>query len=94
MVKVLRIYYFKKLKKLQQLYIENSHIENMVELVQLIKEKKTCVDNEIDLWKKIEYGMEGIYINSNRYSKDGMELLAPGLYISEIIVNQNSLEDE
>lgn len=89
---VKNLIFLEKLFKLKQLYIENSHIENMVELVQLINEKKKCVDNAVDLWRKIEYGMEGICINSDRYSSnDGTELSAPGLFVSEIIVNQKHL---
>jgi hypothetical protein len=88
---ITNLLFLENLYKLQQLYIADSHIQNMEELVQLMKNKKACVDNEVDLWKKIDYGMEGIYISSDRYSKDGTELLAPGLYVSEIIVNRKHL---
>lgn len=38
------------------------------------------------MWKRIELGMEGIYIESDSDSFDGKELLAK-VHISEIIIN-------
>ena len=84
--RIVDLQFIEKLLKLQQLYIQDSHVENLEGLVHLIDEKKKYYDQEDEFWEKIEYGMEGICIMSDGTSNSRKELLAPGLFITEIIV--------
>ena len=83
--KISNIDFIKALTNLQQLYIAKSHIDSLDGLVKLIEEKRRRIDTENDIWKRIELGMEGIFIESDCYSLDGKELLE--IYIPEVIIN-------
>lgn len=78
--------FVEKLVALQQLYIAKAHIDFLEPLVELLKKKKEMFDAEGDYMKKLDYVMEGIYIESDRGDLDKEILTAPRLYIGEMII--------
>jgi len=82
--------FIKKLNCLTQLYIADSHIEDLNPLVELIKERKRLFDLEEDMHKRLFMLIEGICINSDK-KLDGKLLTEQHIYISEIIINQSRI---
>lgn len=80
----------RKLLSLRQLYIRNSHILSLEGLVNLFKKKKKAFDEEKDPVKRLFGGIDGICIESD-CNLDGKSLLKPGLYISELIINNRHI---
>lgn len=80
----------RKLLSLRQLYIRNSHILSLEGLVNMLKDKKKVFDEEKDPVKRLFGGIDGICIESD-CNLDGKSLLKPGLYISELIINNRHI---
>lgn len=82
--------FIKKLDCLTQLYIADSHIEDLNPLIELIKERMRLFDLEEDMHKRLFMQIEGICINSDK-KLDGKPLTEQHIYISEIIINQSRI---
>lgn len=80
------ISFLKNLSCLSHLYIADSHIESLDTLKELIIEQKKQFDAEKDMHKKLFMTIDAICVNSSN-ELDGKELLEPGAYITEVIVN-------
>lgn len=76
------------LLKLRQLYIVGSHIKSIDSLVKLVEKKKIIFTEETDTMKRFLYQVEGICIETDCQYLNGKDLLIPGLYVSEVIINK------
>ncbi|MBP3854417.1 MAG: hypothetical protein IK990_02235 [Ruminiclostridium sp.] len=82
--------FIKKLNRLSQLYIADSHIETLNPVIELIKERKRLYDMEKDITKRLFMMIEGICINSDK-NLDRKLLKKQNFYISEIIINKSRI---
>lgn len=83
------ISFLKNLSSLSHLYIADSHIESLNALKELITDQKRQFDAEKDFHKKLFMVIDAVCVNSS-YELDGNELLEPGAYITEVIVNHKN----
>ena len=56
--------FIETLYKVRQLYIGKSKVSSLEPLDRLVKEKGRLIQETEDLWTRISYGMEGVYIDS------------------------------
>lgn len=86
------ISFVKGLTKLTHLYIADSHVESLEPLKELITEQKQLLDKETDLKKRLlNMPIKAICIESD-VELDGNQLLEPGTYISELIINHRRIK--
>ena len=83
--------FVKGLINLLHLYIEDSCVESLDALKELIAEKKRLFDEETNMYKRLSMGMDAICINS-KYNLDDQELWEPGAFISELIINRKRVK--
>ncbi len=80
--------FIENLVYLQQICICNSHVESLQPIANLIKNKKEKHANSKDFKTKLECDIEGIYIETDRYSVNEEELDFSGIYIGEIKIRK------
>ncbi|MGN0385132.1 MAG: hypothetical protein ACI4EX_04540 [Lachnospiraceae bacterium] len=73
------------LVNLNQLYISESKIKRLDELVDLMKKQKLLLEN-LEGMNRVLFGFDAICVNSSE-ELNGKDLLEAGLFVSEIIVN-------
>lgn len=79
--------FIENLPELNQLLINESQITSLVSISSLIKKKQALSENEQDIWKKLTYLLQGVFINSV-VEPDGLdEIFQSDMYIEEIIIN-------
>lgn len=81
-----------KLLKLKQLYIVGSHISELDALCALAREKERLFENEPNHFRKNDYVLEGICIETDHDIDDAHKLLDTGLFISELIINNKQIK--
>ena len=78
--------FLEKLYKVNHLYIGRSKVNSLEPLERLVEEKSRLMSETKDLWTKISYGLEGVYIVSE-VELDIASVKDEGHCIMELIVN-------
>lgn len=81
----------KKLVKLQQLYIVDTHLSDLSPLYPLAAEKERLMKNEPNLMRGTDYMFSGICIETDKEIEDAYKLLDAGIYISELIIGTRKI---
>lgn len=85
--------FVRKLVRLQQLYIDNTHISDLSPLYPLLKEKERLKNNEPNMMKATEYMVDGICIRTDCEIADAYKLHdGDGIYISELIIGNKRIK--
>ena len=82
--------FLKQLVKIRQLCLGNINVESLDGLVKLIDlkyQKYKEIEEINDLEGRLTYGFEGVYIQSNKYEGNGMELIKPNICRGDMVVN-------
>ena len=82
--------FISELTNLNQLYLAESKIKEIDELVTLLRRQKEIAKN-LEGINRIIYGFDAICVNSSE-ELEGSILLEQGFYVSEIIVNRKWIQ--
>ncbi len=83
--------FVKKLVRLQQLYIAETHISDLSPLYLLAKEKEELMRNEPNVMRGTDYMFSGICIKTDKEIQDAHTLIDAGIYISELIIGSKRI---
>lgn len=87
--KITDLSFLEKLYMVRQLYIGRSKVSSLEPLERLVEEKSQLMKETDDLWTRISYGLEGVYIDSE-VDLDITSVKDEGRCIMELIVNGRS----